>query len=70
MVCFRHCGVRNPSWAELNNFVTFLSIQLGDCEYSIFCNQAVIGDALQGFKEFAVRFMIRMSRVCIYVVKV
>ena len=65
MICFRHCGVRNPSWAELNYFVKFLNVQLSDCEHSIFCNKEVIGDALQGFKEFAVQFMIRMSRVCV-----
>ena len=60
---FRHCGVRNPSWAELNNFVKFLNIQLNDCEGSIFCNEAIVGDVLQGFKQFVVKFMIRMSRV-------
>ena len=64
MLYFRHCGVRNPSWAELNNFVKFLNIQLNACEHSIYCNEAYIGDVLQGFKQFIVKFMIRMSRVC------
>ena len=70
MIYFRHCGVRNPSWAELNNFVKFLDVQLSDCESSIFCNEAIVGDVLQGFKQFVVKFMIRMSRVCIHVVKI
>ena len=64
LIFFRHCGVRNPSWAELNNFVKFLNIQLSDCEGSVFCNEAIVGDVLQGFKQFVVKFMIRMSRVC------
>ena len=66
IVSFRHCGVRNPSWAELQNFVKFLNIQLYDCEESVYCNEAipVVCDVLQGFKPFVVKFMIRMSRVC------
>ena len=64
MLYFRHCGVRNPSWAELNNFVKFLNVQLNDCERSIYCNETYVGDVLQGFKQFIVKFMIRMSRVC------
>lgn len=62
----RHCGVLNPSWTELHNFVQFLNIQLNDCEESVYCNEAipVVRDVLQGFKQFVVKFMIRMSRVC------
>jgi len=58
--------VRNPSWAELQNFVKFLNIQLYDCEESVYCNEdiPVVRDVLQGFKPFVVKFMIRMSRVC------
>ena len=63
-VCFRHCGIHYPSWAELDNFVKFLNIQLSACENSIYCNEAVVGNELQGFKQFVVKFMIRMSRVC------
>jgi len=66
LIFYRHCGVRNPSWAELNNFVKFLNIQLYDCEESVYCNEAipVVRDVLQGFKQFVVKFMIGMSRVC------
>ena len=65
IVSYRHCGVRNPSWAELQNFVKFLNIQLYDCEESVYCNEniPVVHDVLQGFKPFVVKFMIRMSRV-------
>ena len=57
--------MRNPSWAEINNFVEFLNIQLCDCEESVYCNEAipVVRDVLQGFKQFVVKFMIKMSRV-------
>ena len=65
--CFRYCGVKNPSWTELHHFIKFLNTQLEDCEGSIFCNEAVVGDVLQGFKQFVVQFMIRMSRVCFYI---
>ena len=57
--------MRNPSWAEINNFIEFLNIQLCDCEESVYCNEAipVVRDVLQGFKQFVVKFMIKMSRV-------
>ena len=62
-VIFRHCGVQDPSWAEINHFVNFLNIQLNLCEKSVFCNEDFVGDVLRGFKTFVVKFMIRMSRV-------
>ena len=43
-------------------FVEFLSIQLQSCEQSIFCDKKLTGDVLTGLKDFAVRFMIRMSK--------
>ena len=58
-----YCGVKNPSWADIGHFVNFLEIQLRLCEKSIFCNQELVGDVLIGFKNFVVKFMIRMSRV-------
>ncbi|XP_042369460.1 E3 ubiquitin-protein ligase rnf213-alpha-like [Plectropomus leopardus] len=57
-----HCGVFDPSWAELRNFVWFLNHQLQDCENSVFCNSEFVGDTLQGFKNFVVEFMILMSK--------
>ncbi|XP_051491080.1 E3 ubiquitin-protein ligase RNF213 isoform X2 [Apus apus] len=57
-----HCGVTEPSWAELRNFTWFLNTQLRDCEASVFCNPDFIQDTLQGFKTFVVAFMILMAR--------
>ncbi|OXB81060.1 UNVERIFIED_CONTAM: hypothetical protein H355_004990 [Colinus virginianus] len=57
-----HCGVMDPSWAELRNFTSFLNVQLRDCEASVFCNPEFVQDTLQGFKNFVVTFMILMAR--------
>uniref|UniRef100_A0A8C3MIP0 RING-type E3 ubiquitin transferase n=1 Tax=Geospiza parvula TaxID=87175 RepID=A0A8C3MIP0_GEOPR len=57
-----HCGVVDPSWAELRNFTWFLNVQLRDCEASVFCNPDFVGDTLNGFKNFVVGFMILMAR--------
>ncbi|XP_041331790.1 E3 ubiquitin-protein ligase RNF213-like, partial [Pyrgilauda ruficollis] len=57
-----HCGVVDPSWAELRNFTWFLNIQLRDCEASVFCSPGCVGDILNGFKNFVVGFMILMAR--------
>uniref|UniRef100_A0A674GXD4 RING-type E3 ubiquitin transferase n=1 Tax=Taeniopygia guttata TaxID=59729 RepID=A0A674GXD4_TAEGU len=57
-----HCGVMDPSWAELRNFTWFLNIQLRDCEASVFCNPDFVQDTLNGFKNFVVGFMILMAR--------
>lgn len=59
----RHCGIENPSWAEVRHFVNFLDSQLQACEESSFCNMELVGDTLEGFRSFVVRFMILMSRV-------
>ncbi|XP_064532292.1 E3 ubiquitin-protein ligase RNF213 isoform X2 [Pseudopipra pipra] len=57
-----HCGIVDPSWAELRNFAWFLNIQLRDCEASVFCNPDFVQDTLKGFKNFVVTFMILMAR--------
>uniref|UniRef100_A0A803VP92 RING-type E3 ubiquitin transferase n=1 Tax=Ficedula albicollis TaxID=59894 RepID=A0A803VP92_FICAL len=57
-----HCGVVDPSWAELRNFTCFLNVQLRDCEASVFCNPDFVQDTLRGFKNFVVGFMILMAR--------
>ena len=51
---------------ELNHFLEFLDIQLGTCEQSIFCNEDFVGDVMSGLKTFVVKFMIRMSKVCVH----
>ncbi|XP_063296796.1 E3 ubiquitin-protein ligase RNF213-like [Pelobates fuscus] len=57
-----YCGIMDPSWSELRNFTWFLNLQLKDCESSIFCNHELVGDTLQGFKNFVVNFMILMAK--------
>ncbi|XP_077980160.1 E3 ubiquitin-protein ligase rnf213-alpha-like [Glandiceps talaboti] len=62
-VLLRHCGVQDPSWAELRHFVCFLNQQLQACENSVFCKQRHLEDAsLNGFLNFVVRFMMQMSK--------
>ena len=62
-IFFSECGVKDPSWVELNHFLKFLDIQLSSCEESIFCNEDLVGDVMSGLKTFVVKFMIRMSKV-------
>ena len=64
-VSHRNCGIEDPSWAELRHFVNFLNSQLQSCEESSFCNMELVGDTLEGFRSFVVRFMILMSRVIV-----
>ena len=58
------CGMKDPSWSELRCFVQFLDLQLLSCE--VFCNEALVGEIMEEFKTFLVKFMIRMSKVCLY----
>ncbi|XP_046581771.1 E3 ubiquitin-protein ligase rnf213-beta-like, partial [Haliotis rubra] len=60
-VLLQHCGVMDPSWSELHNFVWFLNTQLVDFEKSNFCSNAVLED-LPGFPVFVLKFLIQMSR--------
>ena len=57
------CGVKDPSWMELNHFLRFLDFQLGACENSLFCDEKIVGEAMSGLKTFVIKFMIRMSKV-------
>ena len=59
----RQCGVKDPSWSEIKHFVCFLDTQLRSCENSEFCNEDNVGDVMSGLKTFAVKFMVRMSKV-------
>ena len=59
---FRYCGVQNPSWAELHHFVQFLTTQLNDFRANTFLGAAA-ADILPGFSEFALKFLIQMSKV-------
>ena len=53
-LCCRHCGLRDPSWSELDNFVNFLAAQLGACTNSTYCDKNIVGDTLRGMKDFVV----------------
>ena len=58
----KHCGVNDPSWLVVRNFVHFLDVQLRDCEQSTFCQPELVGEELKGFRSFVVRLMMRMSK--------
>ena len=61
-ILLNHCGIQDPSWTEMNNFVIFLSKQLSDCDNSDYCSAQLIKDGWVGFRSFVVEFMILMSR--------
>lgn len=61
IVCYRNCGISNPSWAELRNYTVFLNEQLLTAENNHFC-QSFLADDLPGFFPLVVACMIRMSR--------
>ncbi|XP_033121706.1 E3 ubiquitin-protein ligase rnf213-alpha-like [Anneissia japonica] len=62
-ILLRHCGLPNPSWAELSHFACFLNKQLEDCEGSVFCDPGLLADTgMNGFKTFVVKFMLQMAK--------
>ena len=58
----QNCGIDQPSWCELRNFVNFLNNQLSDCDNSYFCKSGLMGEDWKGFKSFVVKFMLQMSK--------
>ncbi|XP_047126737.1 E3 ubiquitin-protein ligase rnf213-alpha isoform X2 [Hydra vulgaris] len=60
-ILLKYCGVRDPCWSELRNFVHFFNSQLIDCENSVFTS-AVCANDLRGFKHFVVKFLLEMSQ--------
>ena len=58
----QHCGIDQPSWCELRNFVNFLNNQLTDCDNTNFCKSGLMGEDWNGFKSFVVKFMLKMSK--------
>uniref|UniRef100_A0A7M5X461 AAA+ ATPase domain-containing protein n=1 Tax=Clytia hemisphaerica TaxID=252671 RepID=A0A7M5X461_9CNID len=53
------CGIRDPSWLELQNFVLFFNTQLEDFETNYF---ASANEDFPGFKTFVLKFLLRMSK--------
>ena len=58
----KNCRTKQPSWAEVRNFTSFLDKQLSDCDNSDYCQSGVMGQEWKGFKSFVVKFMLHMSR--------
>ena len=58
----QQCGIDQPSWCELRNFMNFLNNQLSDCDNSDFCKSGLMGEDWKGFKSFVVKFMLQMSK--------
>ena len=56
------CGTLHPTWTEVSNFITFLDKQLSDCDNSDYCLPDSMGEEWRGFKQFAVWFLMIMSR--------
>ncbi|XP_052215091.1 E3 ubiquitin-protein ligase rnf213-alpha-like isoform X2 [Dreissena polymorpha] len=60
-VLLGRCGIVNPSWSEIQHFVSFLNTQLVDYEQNQFVSCAAEED-LPGFSIFVLRFLIQMSK--------
>ena len=58
----RFSGIAHPTWRELCNFIEFLNYQLYVAEQSVH-----LKGTIPGLKAFVVKFLIRMSKVCLYV---
>ncbi|XP_077969852.1 E3 ubiquitin-protein ligase rnf213-alpha-like isoform X1 [Styela clava] len=67
-VLLRHCGMENPTWAQLCYFSNFLNMQLTNCEESVFCkiiqseSKETQSIEFAGLKAFSVYFMIKMAQ--------
>ena len=59
---FRYCGIGDPSWLELRNFIHFFSKNLEDSENSDFTS-VFTSSIFAGFKTFVVSFLLQMSKV-------
>ncbi|ELU09101.1 hypothetical protein CAPTEDRAFT_223578 [Capitella teleta] len=60
-ILLQFCGLRDPSWAELYFFASFLHEQLKLYENCVFCSPE-FADDLPGFQEFVLKFLIQMSK--------
>ena len=62
LIKFRYCGVKDPCWSEIRNFIHFFNTQLIDCEQCAFTSVHCAED-LRGFKIFVVSFLLEMAQV-------
>ncbi|XP_065678772.1 E3 ubiquitin-protein ligase rnf213-alpha isoform X3 [Hydra vulgaris] len=60
-ILFKYCGIQDPCWSEVRNFIHFFNTQLIDCEQSIFTSIHVVQD-LNGFKIFVIDFLLEMAQ--------
>ena len=60
----KNCPVGDPSFCELNNFASFLNLQLKMAEQSTFTNLSKYGNEWRNlrFKNFVVKFLIFMAQ--------
>ncbi|XP_065676513.1 E3 ubiquitin-protein ligase rnf213-alpha-like isoform X2 [Hydra vulgaris] len=60
-ILLKYCGVQDPCWSELRNFIHFFNTQLIDCEQCAFTSIHVVED-LRGFKIFVISFLLEMAQ--------
>nr|XP_047126393.1 E3 ubiquitin-protein ligase RNF213 isoform X3 [Hydra vulgaris] len=60
-IILKYCGVQDPCWSELRNFIHFFNTQLIDCEQCAFTSIHVVED-LRGFKIFVISFLLEMAQ--------
>ena len=51
-----------PDGLVISHFASFLNVQMETTERSVFCNSAVVGDELRGFKNVVVDFNLTMAQ--------
>ena len=54
---------KHPSWRELEQFISFLSVQLFAFEKSPFCRTGDMSKNLPGMRSLVIKMMIDMSKV-------
>ncbi|XP_065678667.1 E3 ubiquitin-protein ligase rnf213-alpha isoform X7 [Hydra vulgaris] len=60
-ILLKYCGIQDPCWSEVRNFIHFFNTQLIDCEQCAFTSIHVADD-LRGFKTFVVNFLLEMAQ--------
>ncbi|XP_065675221.1 E3 ubiquitin-protein ligase rnf213-alpha-like isoform X3 [Hydra vulgaris] len=61
IILLKYCGVYDPCWNEIKNFIYFFNTQLIDFEKSDFTSNHVADD-LRGFKLFVISFLLEMAQ--------
>ena len=61
-ILVEYSGLENPSWSEINHFLSFLNNQLIACEKNIYFQSVDLEKSWFGFKKFLIDCLILMSR--------